>query len=349
MTISSISSRYNANLFVTVRDSSPLFSKVSQLFKKYIEPIYEDQRTALQKIGEGKDQCCKVLLQNDEPVGLFVYKEPLQNISSSNLPESSLQIEHFLAVPLQEGADLTNQEKLLEKIVAIAQEKLARGIFLKISSKEERTIALFQRYNFHRIPSEKESIITLYKSLKNPGKILSRHKRSTSPQEEKISPEKKETPFSRKRVLSIEEGPKEKRIKQEKKPLFRKKGKPPPTDKWHLTLKKPYIYQIRSGKKTVEGRIYAGSILNYREGGMLRFFYTQNPRDDVTCKITKIEKFSSFRQMLESCGVQNCLPEVGGDLEKGVRVYENIPSYKERAKEQGVAAIHLQVISRQLW
>ena len=50
----------------------------------------------------------------------------------------------------------------------------------------------------------------------------------------------------------------------------------------HLTMKKKYIHQIRSGEKTVEGRVSKGAILKYCPGDKIRFYYYSNASDDVT-------------------------------------------------------------------
>lgn len=104
-----------------------------------------------------------------------------------------------------------------------------------------------------------------------------------------------------------------------------------------LTLKNQYIDPIRRGAKTVEGRINSGAPAKFKAGETLRLFSGNN---SVTSTIAKIEKFASFRAMLEATGFQNCIPEAR-DLEAAVKVYDSIPGYNERAKQHGVLAIHL--------
>jgi ASC-1-like (ASCH) protein len=110
-----------------------------------------------------------------------------------------------------------------------------------------------------------------------------------------------------------------------------------------VTLPKKYIRFIRSGEKPIEGRIYKGFVLGLKEQHDIRFFYTQNPQDDVKCSITKIERFASFPDMLKSCGYKNCVPDAR-TFEEAAMAYNKIPGYTENAKQHGVAAIHLKVI-----
>ena len=129
---------------------------------------------------------------------------------------------------------------------------------------------------------------------------------------------------------------------------------PTMTPKIHsATLMRKYILQIRDGvrgvdrvlrKKTIEGRINSGMFLNFKVNDLVRFFYYTDPRDDVVCRITKIVKYSCFREMLSGEGVQNCLADVS-NLEDAVRIYDNIPGYREKAARFGVLAIQLEVMS----
>lgn len=48
-------------------------------FKKFIEPLYGDQSSALKKILYRIDRNCELLFLNDFPVGFLIYKTSLQN------------------------------------------------------------------------------------------------------------------------------------------------------------------------------------------------------------------------------------------------------------------------------
>ncbi len=116
-----------------------------------------------------------------------------------------------------------------------------------------------------------------------------------------------------------------------------------PSSKMHTcTLKKIYIDQILSGKKTVEGRINSGMFLKIKEGNSIKFFCGHgNFYREVICKVTKIEKFESFEEMLKKVGYQNCLPECTS-LNQAASEYSKIPQYSKKASQYGVLALHIQ-------
>lgn len=112
---------------------------------------------------------------------------------------------------------------------------------------------------------------------------------------------------------------------------------PAPPRHHELTLKNQYIDPIRRGVKTIEGRINSGAPAKFKAGDTLRLYSGSN---SVKSTIAKIEKFDSFRAMLEATGFKKCIPEAR-DLEAAVKVYDSIQGYNERAKQHGVLAIHL--------
>lgn len=117
-----------------------------------------------------------------------------------------------------------------------------------------------------------------------------------------------------------------------------------PNSRHHsATLMKKYIHQIKSGGKTIEGRVNSGMFLNFKEGDTVRFFYMANTSDDVTCRIVKVAKFSSFTEMLEKEGFRKCLTDVNA-LEDAIRIYNDIPGYREKASRFGVLALHIKVV-----
>jgi ASC-1-like (ASCH) protein len=108
----------------------------------------------------------------------------------------------------------------------------------------------------------------------------------------------------------------------------------------HLTLKKIYIEQIRAGQKTVEGRIFERSVKKIRVGDHVRFYYYSNSKDDVTCQVVKISRYTTFRLMLEDKGYEKCIPKASS-LEAAAKQYAAIPNYTEKEKKFGVVALEL--------
>lgn len=119
---------------------------------------------------------------------------------------------------------------------------------------------------------------------------------------------------------------------------FEQKDEPIP----EFTLHRKYIDLIKSGKKTVEGRINSGGFKNFKVGDKVKFFDGKNPNFFVVCVITGIGKYATFREMLEREGVNKMIPEAES-LNEAEGIYNRIPSYPERAKRNGVLALRIKV------
>ena len=98
-----------------------------------------------------------------------------------------------------------------------------------------------------------------------------------------------------------------------------------------------YFQQIRSGLKTVEGRIAKEKFCSLREGQELEFF-SENNR--LFTRILEIKQFPTFKQLLEHYGLKTCLPEIDC-LEEGVKIYHSFPNYKENESKLGVVGIKI--------
>jgi ASC-1-like (ASCH) protein len=109
------------------------------------------------------------------------------------------------------------------------------------------------------------------------------------------------------------------------------------------TLQPKYINLIRSGQKTCEGRINSGGFANLSIGQTIEFFSKKDPSNRVSCRVVGINPYNSFYDMLVGEGVENMLPGVSS-VEEGVRIYENIPSYMDRARRSGVVSLRLELI-----
>ncbi|KXZ48348.1 hypothetical protein GPECTOR_28g755 [Gonium pectorale] len=119
-----------------------------------------------------------------------------------------------------------------------------------------------------------------------------------------------------------------------------------------------YLELIRSGAKTVEGRIRVGKWADVVPGDLFRFFSNEQPPppagpaaanppptvEPALCVATSVRQYDSFRAMLEGEGLQACLPGCGG-VEEGVEVYRGIPGYREREGSDGVVAVGVRVLA----
>lgn len=109
-----------------------------------------------------------------------------------------------------------------------------------------------------------------------------------------------------------------------------------------------YLELIRSGRKTVEGRIRTGKWSDVITGDRFRF-ESSDPSAGllpVLCRVTSVRPYDSFRSMLEAEGVDRCLPGIT-DMDEAVEVYRSIPGYREREAVDGVVGVGVQVEAEQ--
>ncbi|MBS0648791.1 MAG: ASCH domain-containing protein [Verrucomicrobia bacterium] len=108
----------------------------------------------------------------------------------------------------------------------------------------------------------------------------------------------------------------------------------------HIPLKMIYLRMILDGRKTIEGRINNGPFKKLQTGAFVRF-HCQGT--EAYCQVLKVNRYASFREMLEKEGVQPCLPDVH-NLQQAVDIYDKIPGYADKAKQHGVLAIHIRLL-----
>jgi len=112
-----------------------------------------------------------------------------------------------------------------------------------------------------------------------------------------------------------------------------------------FTLHKKYLDQIKSGLKIAEGRINSGAFKNVQPDSKIKFFDGKNPQSYVICKIISVRKYSTFRNMLVDLGINNMLPGIS-DIDKAVKIYDDIPGYRERCRMHGCLGLEIQVIEQ---
>ena len=104
-----------------------------------------------------------------------------------------------------------------------------------------------------------------------------------------------------------------------------------------FTIKEAYADLIRTGAKTVEGRVNHGRAARVRAGDTVVL-------GGARARVADVRTFGSFRDMLTTCGLQAALPGVG-DITEGVRIYESFPGYAAGARNCGVVAFNLEAES----
>ena len=120
------------------------------------------------------------------------------------------------------------------------------------------------------------------------------------------------------------------------------------------TLMRKYLELIRSGAKTVEGRIASGMWLRVQAGDTITFTCNTalsqpvEPAQQEECvepvavEVLVVNRYDSFAAMLHGEGVDACLPGIT-NLDEAVAVYRSIPTYADR-EPQGVLGIRIRTV-----
>ena len=101
-----------------------------------------------------------------------------------------------------------------------------------------------------------------------------------------------------------------------------------------------YFNCIKNGEKTVEGRIFKGRYKDVNTGNTIEFINRGDEKESIFRKVTKIETFDDFTQMINNIGVEKFLPNVSSKKE-GVKIYQSFGKYGEEELKFKVVAFFL--------
>jgi ASC-1-like (ASCH) protein len=320
------------------------YLRKSSSFKPLIQECLG--RSNFAKCIERKDRKCEVLLINDEePLGLFVYKRSLNN--DLELAPQSFSIKTFQLINPKKNLGKTYEQILLDRVIKFAKRSFAQGVIVEIE-KQSLLLPFLQSKGFNIIkswdeeydkhlvhfslPSKKTRMIsTAEKTLETVNKSNSEEKISkkrTRTQEDQpvdsrkqASKRKRESDFEvdsvkRKREEYKDQESREKRAEERApriemprrvvEPSFR----PPPPRVHNLPMKGTiYFDYIMSGKKKYEGRVCGYACNSMRVGDHLKLF-DRRAGWGIICEITSKDQYRGFEEMLRDKGVLPMLPQL---------------------------------------
>lgn len=105
----------------------------------------------------------------------------------------------------------------------------------------------------------------------------------------------------------------------------------------------PWYSLIKNQQKVVEGRICNEKYSGLENGDIIKLLKTENEEEFVLLKIINIEKYKTFREMIESETLERVLPNIT-TIDEGVEVYRKFYTEKIENKK-GVIAITIELIS----
>ncbi len=123
--------------FLKVNQFSPFFKLIVSAFKKYIEPVYGSQKSAILKIKKGVDRQCEIMFSYSNPIGVLVYKNCLQ--AEYGLKEA-LELKSLFLLNADKNSGKGFGSILFERMDEIAQQMQARAIYCTASSKKMESV-----------------------------------------------------------------------------------------------------------------------------------------------------------------------------------------------------------------
>jgi hypothetical protein len=135
--------------FKRVVNGTPEFDHIKQHFNNLISELYGNQENAIQKIADGKDRNCELLIgKNSEEYGILVYKSHIISQIKDLFFHDTFVIKSLFVINPLENSGKRVATRLLNRCCQIACRLNAKHIFVSVSSKRPESIAFFLSYGF---------------------------------------------------------------------------------------------------------------------------------------------------------------------------------------------------------
>lgn len=105
----------------------------------------------------------------------------------------------------------------------------------------------------------------------------------------------------------------------------------------------PWFDLIASGQKTIEGRINNNKYNKLKNGDIIKLTKCDNIDNYIMLSIDSVQKYNSFKEMIESETLEKLLPGVS-DIEEGIKIYRKFYN-PEIELEKGVIAIRIKLVN----
>lgn len=289
-------------------------------------------------------------LSREEPLGLVVVKTNPNDEYTAYGIKNSVEIKTLILDSVFRGRG--NGLALLEEAEKYASKASGSSIHVFVRDDKPEALKFFEKHGFKRIFSRN----SITKGVSE-WCLTKRVQRQSDSQTTSSKTSDQPQDVSRKRKADSESRPNDDEDSEPKRPRTstsitpgsslsaqyhaRSSAPPPLQSKCHrLPIKQPYFDWIRDGKKTVEGRINTGIAKRIQVGDILMFTSGRVSSLTLSTRVTKIESFRTFPEMLESIGVPNCLPDYR-TVDSAVKLYRSLPGYADKERAFGVLALYV--------
>jgi len=135
--------------FVEVNGTSEHFPLVKDQFEKVIQPIYGKHARLLNDIESSTDRKCLLLLANQTPVGILVFKTDItEEREGSKYTAGCFVIKTFFVINSTDNNGKGYGSRLMERATKEATEKQATSMYVTISESVPETLEFFQKKGF---------------------------------------------------------------------------------------------------------------------------------------------------------------------------------------------------------
>lgn len=136
--------------FRVVKGGSPYMKDVRQIFESILVPLYGSQEKAIQQIADSTDRACHLLFENEQPVGIIVYKTVLSDEFKDDGVAKSIEIKSLFVVNSKNNSGRGIGSLLMNKVIQEAR-KLNLGhqsIHVTVSETKKESLMFFLNKDF---------------------------------------------------------------------------------------------------------------------------------------------------------------------------------------------------------
>jgi ASC-1-like (ASCH) protein len=296
-----------------IKSGSSYAPAIKKEIDKVITPLYGDQEKMWQKVmDKNSDRICYAAMTEDgtQLLGVLIFKSAPSNEYKDSLNISeSVEIKTLFVIDRELNGRHGVGSKMLEKAIRYADQISAAAVHVTVSDNAQSSLSFFQKKGFRIVSSVKDKYI---KGVNE--NILTYQLQQTS----------RSSGTKRGRTDDLPQS-------------SSSSGRT-----FDMFIKEPYLSMIRSGRKTVEGRINSGQMARIQVGDILEF--KNHNSEPLLMKVVGNTTYQTFHDMLTAEGVSKCLPNYT-NLDAAVSLYRSLPGFREKEIKFGVVAFRISRLS----
>lgn len=106
-----------------------------------------------------------------------------------------------------------------------------------------------------------------------------------------------------------------------------------------ISVQNPWFGMIKSGQKTIEGRLKRGRFAYLKVGDKVKWINKEHPDDGVVTEVMDIKEYDTIKHMIKGSGLHTLLPGVDTE-EEALAIYKKYYTEESQAQHK-VVAIHI--------